>query len=436
MITKFKIASVNEKFEGISSFKGKKAIIKGALENEVVEAEIIQEKKNVVFAEIRNILTPYADRNKENLCRNKDCPGCSLNHLKYSNQILRKSQNLKKILKLKENPKVQPSEQQECRNKVILPFKIENNELILGMFQPGSNNIINQEFECPLLLESIRNIVSLLKRLLQENRIDSQNFMFIRGNQENELQIGFGVTNQNDMPALKQILTAITKMCKNIKSVFIYNLDKEKSNSVLVRNPEYLGDSSLFLTMRIKENRYKVSPEAFFQMNFEIIQKITKDIGNYFLNLNLKDVAILDVCSGVGVLSEELLAYLPKDTKRILLEITKEAFTFLKEDEYTKLVVADITKENFTLNFNGFFEKSKKNIVILDPPRKGVGLKIMNQLKNNKPDYLIYLSCNPKTQARDLEVLGDLYSIDLCKGYDMFPFTPHLESLVILKKTN
>ena len=181
------------------------------------------------------------------------------------------------------------------------------------------------------------------------------------------------------------------------------------------------------LREKILNREFVYSPFCFFQNNISLFEKAIKEMKKYTKRCK----RLLDVYCGVGTIGICLT-----DGREVVgVEIEDE------EKEYAKLNAEINNIKNYKiLNIN-----SKKldetlienfDCVILDPPRAGLTKKLISKILKAKPLFLIYLSCNPFTQAKDYELLRKTYKICIIEGFDFYPHTPHLESLLILKLKN
>ncbi|MBR2641295.1 class I SAM-dependent RNA methyltransferase [Candidatus Saccharibacteria bacterium] len=169
--------------------------------------------------------------------------------------------------------------------------------------------------------------------------------------------------------------------------------------------------------------QYSYSPNGFFQINLPVYEMALKEIKQH-----ISTQKVLDLYSGVGTIGLSVA----RDLELTLVECDKHAFNELEKNVKqakpnnhitTSLAKSEAVTEYITPN----------QTVIIDPPRAGCDTKLIEKLNQEKPDTIIYLSCNPITQARDAKILLDNYSIKLIKAYNFFPHTPHIENLLILK---
>jgi 23S rRNA (uracil1939-C5)-methyltransferase len=199
------------------------------------------------------------------------------------------------------------------------------------------------------------------------------------------------------------------------------------------------------LTDTIMSYEYSYSPNGFFQINLPVYELALKEITKHITTNK-----VLDLYAGVGTIGLSVA----RDHELTLVECDKSAFGELSKNiiisglpergsarlsAFSSVATEenDATRNNNILALHTKSEEALDYIapdqtVILDPPRAGCDTKLINKLLEAKPQKIIYLSCNPATQARDVKALLDIYHIDLIKTYNFFPRTPHIENLVVL----
>lgn len=172
--------------------------------------------------------------------------------------------------------------------------------------------------------------------------------------------------------------------------------------------------------------KYSYSPNGFFQINLPVYEMALLEIKNH-----IDTDKVLDLYSGVGTIGLSVA----RDKQLTLVESDKNAFSELKKNTEsinisdTHLITTALAKSEDVTNYISYDET-----VILDPPRAGCNQKVIEKLNSEKPQTIIYLSCNPATQARDTKMLLSNYTIESIKTYNFFPHTPHIENLLVLKR--
>lgn len=187
------------------------------------------------------------------------------------------------------------------------------------------------------------------------------------------------------------------------------------------------------LSDQILGHTYSYSPNGFFQINLPVYELALAEIRNH-----ISTTKVLDLYSGVGTIGLSVA----RDHELTLVECDKFAFRELARNVASPDLLDDGSLKNKIKNRNitGVLSKSEEALdyinpdqtVILDPPRAGCDPKLITKLLEVKPPKIIYLSCNPATQARDVKELLQCYKIDYIKTFNFFPRTPHIENLVIL----
>ena len=176
------------------------------------------------------------------------------------------------------------------------------------------------------------------------------------------------------------------------------------------------------LTDKILGYEYSYSPNGFFQINLPVYEMTLKEIKKHITTKK-----VLDLYAGVGTIGLSVA----RDKNLTLVEVDKFAFGEMeknvKNTEKQNSIHAVLAKSEEVLNYI-----TPDQTVILDPPRAGCDEKLINRLLDVKPETIIYLSCNPATQARDVKTLLKTYKIKDIKTFNFFPRTPHIENLVIL----
>ena len=169
---------------------------------------------------------------------------------------------------------------------------------------------------------------------------------------------------------------------------------------------------------QILGEEYSYSPNGFFQINLPIYELALSEIKKY-----IKTEKVLDLYAGVGTIGLSVA----RDKDLTLVEVDKSAYQELKNNAKNHKTV--LAKSEDVTDFI-----KPDQTVIVDPPRAGLDIKLIEKLNEITPKTIIYLSCNPATQARDIKLLLEKYQIETVQPFNFFPRTPHLENLVILTK--
>lgn len=392
------INKLDNKGRGIGYTSGKIVFVKNALLGEVVTLKNIKEHKKYITADIQNIVKKSELRNIPKCPYYDSCGGCNLMHVGIDYQEEYKEEKVKEILKkyanIKENVKfIKNNKELYYRNKVTL--KVKNGEF--GYYNDETHNFINVN-NCLLVNNKINDFIK--SNVIKINNGE----LVIRVNYQDELLISI----------------------KSEENISILN-DINKYNVVgVVLNDKIIYGTSFFYDY-IGDFKFKVSYNSFFQVNNYMASNIFM-----ILKSNLKGRNLLDLYCGVGTLGLSL----------------KDNFESIYGIEKIENAIID-AKENALINnchnahfYAGDTYEVLKDInvsfdtIIVDPPRSGLNEETRNLIIKLKPDKLCYVSCDPFTLARDLNILNEFYDVEKINALDMFPNTYHVECVCILERTS
>ena len=392
---KVKIDRLDDFGRGICFVNNKICFLSGVIPEEEVEIEIVNEKKNYYEAKLVELITKSRVR-CEGCKYNGLCGGCSLDHvnLVYENKYkLDKVNNiLKKFSKIKYNvTDIYSLNATNYRNKIVLHC----NNGKLGLYNSNSHDIVEVD-ECLLVSNKINNIIKKL------NKIDNKNVE----------EILIRVSNDNKRSLI------------DIKGKVNYKKYLGLSD-VLIINDEVISKDDSIIT-NIGDVKYYVGSKSFFQINSELTKKLYDEIKKSVSKINPSN--LLDLYCGTGSIG----IYVCNDTDIDLVGVDNnpsninDAFKNLElNDMQGNFILGDVSKNtNLMKDFD---------LVIVDPPRSGLDKKNINSLINSDVKNIIYVSCDPVTLVRDLDLLGNKYKINSLKLFNMFPRTYHVECICVLE---
>lgn len=388
----------------------------GGLPDEVVKIRIYQKKGGYFLGEITDVIKPSKYRVLPKEDHFLSCSPLQILIESFEGDI--KREIIYKLLK-KYNLNIESFDIESdnsfynYRNK--MEFNFLNNEIALSFFKRGSHkDKIKVEF-CVLALNSInKNLDEFLNYLKQNNfhPLDLKSVIF-RSNRLGEVTISLFIKKELEIKKDFNL--------DHIKSFKIYYSNPLSPASVKTKLLYSIGDDYLEEDILGKKIRY--SSTSFFQVNINMFERALKDIREFLSD----EETLYDFYSGVGTIGIAL-----KNKNLYFIENDSENQKFLKLNcELNSLENYKIINEkaqDFIKNIN------PNSISIFDPPREGLNKKIVNYLLDNRIKRIIYLSCNPDTQLRDVSILKEKYTIRFFKCYNFFPRTPHVESLIVLDK--
>ena len=402
---KVTVERLDHQMRGIGKIDGKIVFIPKTLPEEIIDTEIVLEKKKFLEGKINNIIVKSKDR-KESICPHFDyCGGCQLLHINYL-QGLKYKQNkvcdiISKYTKLQIliNDIVVSENHLFYRNKITLQV---NNTI--GYFKEKTNTIIPID-TCYIADKKINTIYKIVQDNISVSNIN---------------QIIIKSSNRTDESM------AIFKTSGKIDECSIIENLKELVSSIYINDKLIFGKNKI--TEELLGSKFYISPTSFFQVNTEQAEKLYQ-IAIDYANISKNDL-VLDLYCGTGTIG--ILA--SKYAKKVVgIELNKEAIN----DANLNKELNNISNIEFyagdvgeILNRNNY----KPDIVIVDPPRAGLDYLAVSEIIKIKPKRLVYVSCDLMTLARDLERLSEHFNIDELTPVDMFPQTSHVETVVALSR--
>lgn len=396
--------------------------VKGMIKGEEADVRIIAEKKNYSIGIIEKLLHPSDQRISSACPVAYKCGGCDYRHIDYGYQLKLKKEVLENTLKEYRICDIIPTDDPfYYRNKVQIPYRDHK----MGFYRKYSNDIV--EFDDCLIESRMANrIIADLKVMLaeKEDAYKIRHIIIKHAQGSDEVMLGFVV--RDFAVNLKDIVENMCQKYPQIQSV-ILNRNDQETNVILGKEEKILYGRDYICD--VYDNiRVKLSLKSFYQVNYAQMLKLYAKIRE--LAQIEPDSRILDLYCGIGTISLYLARFAGHVTG---IEIVKEAIKDAKENatmnrlNNTEFILADASK-----GMDPYL--NDKDIVIVDPPRKGLSKELIASLIDSKIEKIVYVSCNPATLARDLELLKKEYDISEIYPVDMFPFTVHLECVTALTK--
>ena len=378
--------------------------------------------------------------NKKYCKVSKKCNGCQLSNLEYDEQIKLKQSTLRHTFGRLIKPKriIGAPSALGYRNKAQVVFKREKGKIRFGIYQSETNGIVLTE-HCPLHTDTANKIAATLARLMDKFSLAPFDFKrrngFVRsavireGFMSGEILVNI-VASKNTFPDEKEFAKALAKAHPEVKSIIISESQSSKltqcGNPRVIFGKEYITDTLCDLDFKIGYNTfYQINPvqtEVLYTTAIKLAQLTDSD-------------TVLDAYCGIGTIS---LAASSQCKKVIGVELNENSIENAKENarlnniENVEFYANDVKKQIKILLRKG----EKFDVCFVDPPRLGCDLDFLKSLVSAGIERIVYVSCNIETQVRDLRFLSkNGYKIITQQGVDMFPYTKHIESVVLLSKT-
>lgn len=426
--------------EGIGYYKKKITFVKGALPDEVIVCEIVEETPKYIIGKLVKVKepSPYRVEVKKEYA---ESGAYGLIHASYEKQLEYKRSILldafdkyyklskpdKLVLKTLASPTTE-----HYRNKNQFPLAVRNGRVIAGLYKEGTNELVEIN-EDVALHENGNKITNLAKKCLGKYKVEistnKKNYgvkyiatrtSFYNG----DVQLIF-VANTDKIKNLDKVVNEI-KRERIVKSI-ILNVRKDSEHLVMGDENITLYGSD-YIVEKVGDIKYELSAKSFFQLNPAATKKLYDKVVE-FANLKGTDV-VLDAFCGVGTIGQ----YVSKYCSEVYgVDIVEDAIKDAKDN----VKLNNLTNCTYVSgDANKIVPRWKKkgvnfDVAIVDPPRVGLG-HLAKNLLNVDAKKIVYVSCNPSTLARDLKVLTRKYKIRRIQPIDMFPGTAAVEAVVEL----
>jgi 23S rRNA (uracil1939-C5)-methyltransferase len=401
------------------------------LEGERVEVDLAAGRTEFARGRLKQVLQPSDRRIDANCPYFQACGGCHYQHTSYEHQLEIKAAILKETLarigkiQLETELLVHPSQPWNYRNRTRMRVR-GGSDFAIGYNRFASHSFIPIE-QCPISSPLINRAIAAAWELARAGKVseDVREVEFFTNHDDTRLQLTFLVDKVEPAPPrCRQIAEEYGRMVPEIQSVSLADYIPEISSrqeQAENRTVKIWGDGNF--GYRVGESSYQVSSGAFFQTNRHLAEELVKVV----IAERRGDTAI-DVYSGVGLFAVPLA----QGFERVIaVESSPASFSDLQRNAPANVKLVNSTAENF-LRSRG---EIRADVIVVDPPRAGLGEKVAHSLLASKTPRITYVSCDPSTLARDLQTLiQGGFRIERMHLIDLFPQTFHIETVVELAR--
>ena len=432
--------------EGIGKADGFTVFVKDAVIGDTVTAKIIKAKKNYGYGRLMEVLKPSPYRVEPKCEFARQCGGCQLQALSYDQQLVFKTNKVKGHLEriggftdIPMEPIIGMDELFHYRNKAQFPVgRNKEGKIVTGFYAGRTHNIIENR-DCALGVAENKEVLDRVIAHMEKYGIEPYNEATGKGLVRHVL-IRYGyftkevmvclILNGNKLPKEEQLVKSLCEI-PGMTSITI-NVNKKRSNVILGEEICLLWGQE-YITDRIGDISYQISPLSFYQVNPMQTQKLYAKALEY-ADLHGQET-VWDLYCGIGTIS----LFLAQKAKFVRgVEIVPAAIENAKEN----------AKLNGLENTEFFVGKAeevlpreyKKNgvyadVIVVDPPRKGCDETLLETMVEMNPDRIVYVSCDSATLARDLKYLCERgYELRKVCPVDQFGMTVHVETVVLLSQ--
>ena len=445
-----RIEDMSDTGEGIGKTDGFIWFVKDAVIGDMVEARVMKTKKSYGFARLIQVLEPSACRVTPRCPSARQCGGCQLQAMSYEEQLRFKENkvrnNLSRIGGLTEipmEPIIGMDEPWRYRNKAQFPFgKDKDGRIITGFYAGRTHAIIEQE-DCLLGVEENQPILDCIRGFMEEYHIAPyeeelhkglvRHVLIRKGFATEELMVCLVLNGDvKKLKAPEVLVERLVKLFPSHMASISCSINREKTNVIMGKEIVNLYGPG-YITDYIGNVCYRISPLSFYQVNPVQTQKLYGTALEY-AGLTGEET-VWDLYCGIGTIS----LFLAQKAKKVYgVEIIPQAIDDARAN----------AKLNHFENVEFFVGKAEEvlpeqyeknqvyaDTIVVDPPRKGCDSVCLDTIVKMAPEKVVYVSCDSATLARDVKYLGERgYEVKRVKTVDMFPWSGHVETVVLLSK--
>jgi 23S rRNA (uracil1939-C5)-methyltransferase len=437
------IEDFNTKGQGFARHEGMAIFVNGGLIGEECEVEITTMKKQYAIAKIIETIQPSPDEVTPVCSMAGTCGGCQIQHLEYKAQLKYKEQRVKSEFKrvgidIEPLPIMGMEDPYQFRNKAQVPVSGKKGNLKLGFYKQSTHNVVDTQ-TCYIQHELHNKVMKELRTLLnnelvvpfkERSKKGWLKHVIVRVSfDQKKVMVMLVTTGRGDMD-MYRFVTKLTKAVPEVASIF-QNINGVSGNRILGKRFIHLyGQKELVDT--IGDLHFKISPASFFQINPTQTEKL------YNAALDMAELTgketVYDLYCGSGTIS----LFLAKQAKEVIgIEIVEDAV----KDAHMNAIDNNIKNASFYAGkveevFPELYTEGRKaEVVVVDPPRKGLDPQVVDTIVTMQPEKIVYVSCNPNTLARDVKALTEQgYTLKQVQPVDMFPHSMHVECCVKLSR--
>ncbi len=434
------ITDINSEGVGVGHIDGRAVFVPFTLTGEVVKVRIEKVLKNLAHARVVEIEKPSSARTEPDCEAFFRCGGCAFRHMTYEKELAAKLGTVNSAFKRIGGlditaEKILPSPSTErYRNKAQFVVRRVDGALKTGFFAPRSHRFVPIE-DCKLQPNIFNRIANTCCRYFDEMNLscydevsgkgDIRHLLLRCSGDETDVMVCVVLTRPAKLSPLYDLL------CKSFKEkiTLIENINPNKTNVILGRKNTVIGGDGHITTRLFADSDYDVSydisPHSFFQVNTKGAEGLY-EVVREFAALKTGE-RVLDLYCGVGSIGMSICS---KEQSLVGVDIVESAISAAKKTaDKAGFIDAEFICADAHVGLSG---GAHFDLVIVDPPRKGLDARTCELLLECKAERIVMVSCNPSTAARDAALLSVGYKVERLKAVDMFPRCAHVETCVLL----
>lgn len=444
-IVEVEIVDLTHEGAGVAKVDGFVFFVDNALPGEVIKMRVLKLKKNIGFGKVEEYVTLSPNRNQEIDATYLRSGIADFGHMTYEEQLkFKRKQVVDNLYKTAGISDVEVAETlgmdtpYAYRNKAQVPVRRVKGQLETGFYRKNSHDLIPiedfliQDKEIDKLIVFVRDLLRRydLKPYDEKEQTGLIRHLVVRrGHYSGQMMLVF-VTTRPKVFRIDQVIAIITEAFPSVVSI-IQNINDKNTNAIFGKEFYTLYGQDT-ITDSMLGNDYEISAQSFYQVNTEIAEKLYQTAID-FSDLN-SDSIVIDAYSGIGTIGLSFA----KQVKEVYgVEVIETAVEDAKKNAERNGItnahyVAD-SAENAMAKWSK--DGIKPDVIIVDPPRKGLTESFIKASVAMQPEKITYVSCNPATMARDIKRYQELgYELKKVQPVDLFPQTHHVETVALLSK--
>lgn len=398
---KLKIDGMTTEGSGVGHFDGQAVFVQNTAIGDEIDCHIMVAKKTYAVGKISKLTKHSPDRIESDCDVSERCGGCQLRHITYDAQLKAKEQRVKDAfsrighLDVEVSPIIGAKSINGYRNKAQFPveFDTRDGKPLIGFYASNTHRIVPC-MNCKLQSATFESVLQIVRSWLLDTNFKQIRHIYIReGFFTGEVMVCL-VIKSEDIPNKEQLIEELKSGIPKLKTV-VLNINKKDTNVILGNNCKVIYGNG-YITDKLLGKTFRISPLSFFQVNSEQCEVLYSKAQEYAGSADL----LLDLYCGTGTIG---LSMSDNVKKLVGVEIIPEAI----EDAKKNAGLNNISNANFFCGDAAKIAKelkaqgAKPDVVLVDPPRKGLDETLPSVIAEMAPDRVVYVSCDPATLARD-----------------------------------
>ncbi len=430
--------------KGVVRVNGEVVFVNDMFPGDEGDIEIDYRRNGTLFGHVKKLDKESKDRVKPTCSVCYQCGGCAFQCLSYEAQLAYKQKKVQEQFRKVAHmdidvlPTLGMDNPYHYRNKVQpLIAEADDGRIVSGFYKEGTHHVVPVD-RCYIEDMRANTVLVAIRHLLEKHHIPAYDEdqrtgvirrVLIKTSLHYPEMMVVLITAVDRFPSKESFVRDLIKVCPEVTTV-VQNINSRQT-SVILGEKEHVLFGKGTIRDSISGLTFRISPKSFYQTNPTMVQ-VLYDTAMEFAELKETDV-VFDAYSGIGtigliaakagceVISAEIVPDAVKDANRNAKENGLNKFTAYVGDagEFIRSMAK---------------AKQKLDVLFMDPPRKGSDMTFLNSVMQIKPERIVYVSCDCSTLARDVKVLSKMYKVMKVRPVDMFPQTPHVETVVLLSK--